>query len=85
MIAMAYQINNASIVYWTICSDADQRKHRSSALLAFVRGTHRWPVNFPHKGPVMRKTFPFDDIIMLYCTPDDIYTNLRTKLKLDMA
>ena len=31
---------------------ADQRKHQSSALLAFVRGIHRWPVNSPHKGPV---------------------------------
>ena len=25
---------------------------------------HRWPVNFPHKGPVMRKMFSFDDVIM---------------------
>ena len=85
MIAMASQITSASIVYSTVCSDADQRKHQSSALLAFVRGTHRWPVNFQHKGPVMRKMFVFDDVIMLYCTPDDIYTNLGTKLKLDMA
>ena len=42
----------------------DQRKHQSSALLAFVRGIHRWPVNSPHKGPVTRKMFPFDDVIM---------------------
>ena len=27
---------------------------------------HRWPVNFPHKWPVTRKMFPFDDVIMLY-------------------
>ena len=32
--------------------------------LAFVRGIHRWPVNFPHKRPVTRKMFPFDDVIM---------------------
>ena len=25
---------------------------------------HRWPVNSPHKGPVTRKKFPFDDVIM---------------------
>ena len=43
----------------------DQRKHQSSASLAFVRGIHRWPVNSPHKGPVTRKMFPFDDVIML--------------------
>ena len=34
--------------------------------LAFVQGIHRWPVNFPHKWPVTRKMFPFDDVIMLF-------------------
>ena len=52
------------VVYSTVCSDADQRKHQSSASLAFVRGIHRWPVNSPHKGPVTRKMFLFDDVIM---------------------
>ena len=47
-------------------SDADQRKHQSSASLAFVWGSHRGPVNFPHKWPVMRKMFPFDDVIMAW-------------------
>ena len=47
-------------------SDADQRNHQSSASLAFVRGIHRGPVNSPHKGPVTRKMFPFDDVIMSY-------------------
>ena len=28
------------------------------------KGIHRWLVNFPHKGPVTRKMFPFDDVIM---------------------
>ena len=41
----------------TVYSGADQRKHQSSASLAFVRGIHRWPVNSPHKGPVTRKSF----------------------------
>ena len=45
-------------------SDADQRKHQSSAFLAFVRGNHRGPVNSLHKWPVTRKMFPFDDVIM---------------------
>ena len=27
-------------------------------------GIHRWPMNSPHKGPVTRKMFPFDDVIM---------------------
>ena len=50
-----------------VYSGANQRKHQSSASLAFARGIHRWPVNSPHKGPVTRKIFPFDDVIMLSC------------------
>ena len=49
------------IVCSTICSGADQSKHQSSASLAFVRGIHWWPMDSPHKGPVMQKMFPFDD------------------------
>ena len=30
----------------------------------FVRGIHRLPVNSPHKWPVTRKIFPFDDVIV---------------------
>ena len=41
------------------------KKHQSSASLYFVRGIHRWPVNSPHKRPVTRKMFPFDDVIMM--------------------
>ena len=41
----------------TVCSGADQRKNRSFASLASLRGIHRWPVNSPPKGPVTRKTF----------------------------
>ena len=26
---------------------------------------HRWPVNSPHKWPVTRKMFPYDDVIIL--------------------
>ena len=37
---------------------------RSSASLAFVRGIHRWPANSPHKGPVTRTMFRFDDVII---------------------
>ena len=48
---IAYQITSLTIVYSIVYSDADQRKHQSSASLAFV-----WPVT--------RKMFPFDDVIM---------------------
>ena len=64
MSAIASQITSLAIIYLTLYSGADQRKHQSSASLAFVRGIHRWPVNSPHKGPVPRDMFPFDDVIM---------------------
>ena len=60
---IASQNTNLTIVYSTVYS-ADQRKHQSSASLAFVRAIHRGPVNSPHKWPVTRKVFPFDDVIM---------------------
>ena len=42
--AMASQITSLAIVYSTVYLGADQRKHQSSATLAFVRGIHRGPV-----------------------------------------
>ena len=36
MLAMASQITSLPIVYPTVCSGADKRKHQSSAPLAFV-------------------------------------------------
>ena len=62
--AISSQITSITVVYLTVYSGADQRKHQSSASLAFVGGIHRGPVNSPHKWPVMRKMFPFDDVIM---------------------
>ena len=64
MSAMASQITILMIVFSTVYSGTYERKHLSSASLAFVRGIHQWPVNFPHKGPVTRKMFPFDDVFM---------------------
>ena len=61
---VATQITSLTIVYSSVYSDADQRKHQSSTSLAFVWGIHRGPVNSPHKWPVTRKMFPFDDVIM---------------------
>ena len=43
--AMASQITSLTIVYSTVYSGTDQRKHQS------------WPVNSPHKWPVTRKCF----------------------------
>ena len=63
--AIASQITILTIVYLTVYLDEYQRKHQSSASPAFVRRIHREPVNSPHKWPVTRKMFPFDDVIMM--------------------
>ena len=46
MSAKASQITGVSIVCLPVGSGEDQRKDQSSASLAFVRGIHRWSVNF---------------------------------------
>ena len=66
MTMLASQITSLTVVYSIVYSDVNQRKHQSSASLAFVREIHRGPVNFPHKWPVTRKMFPFDDVIMFH-------------------
>ena len=58
------QITCLTIVCSNVYSGPDQRKYQSSASLAFVRGIHQGLVNSPHKWPVTRKMFPFDDVIM---------------------
>ena len=71
MSVMTSQLTGVSIGCSTVCSGVDQRKHQSSASLAFVRGIHRWTVDSPHKGqvtPVTRKMFPFDDVIMWFAS-----------------
>ena len=57
MTTIASRITSLTIVYSTVYSDADQRKHQSSASLAFVWGIHRdrW---IPHtKGQLRGKCF----------------------------
>ena len=71
MSAIASQITSLTIVYSTLYSGTDQRKHQSSVSLAIAQGIQRWPVNFLHKWPVTRKMFPFDDIIMSIRDPQD--------------
>ena len=58
MSALASRITSLAIVYSTVYSD--QGKHQTFASLAFVRGIQR----SPYKGPVPRKMFPFDDVII---------------------
>ena len=83
MDVIASQITRFTIVYSLVYSDADQSKHQSSASLAIVREIHQGPVNSPHKWPVTRKMFPFDDVIMK-ATPV-VYRHLRPQAMLYRA
>ena len=69
MTMLASQITSLTVVYSIVYSGVNQRRHQSSASLAFVWEIHRGPVNFPHKWPVTRKMFPFDDVIMISWPP----------------
>ena len=80
MSAMASEITSLTIVYATVYSGADQRKHQSSASLAFVREIHRGPVKSPPIWPVTRKLFPFDDVIMT-----DLWRSIVDPLKMNMG
>ena len=54
----------ASQFYSTIHSGADQRNIKAPRHWPLCIEIHRWPVNSLNKGPVARKLFPFDDVIM---------------------
>ena len=58
MRAMASQITSLTIIYSTVIQAADDWKHQRSTSLVFVWGIHRY------KGPVTRKMFSFDDVIL---------------------
>ena len=81
MSGIASRTTSLTTVYLIVYSRADQRKHQSSASLAFVRGIHRRPVNSPHKGSVMRKMVPFDDVIMSDMVPSIISVDLQCSIR----
>ena len=66
VIMSASQITSLTNVYST---DYTKRRSKKTSKLClrhwpFVRGIHQWSVNSPHKGPVTRKMFSFDGVIM---------------------
>ena len=77
--AIASQITSLASVDSAVKLGIYQRKHQSSASLAFVRGIHRRPVNSPQKGPVPREMLPFDDVIMVTKGADIRSSMLLTK------
>ena len=83
--AMVSQITSLMIVDSAVYSGADQRKHQSSASLAFVRGIHRWTVNSSHNWPVTLKMFPFDDVIMCGLVPSNNKPSLKIYIQRHVA
>ena len=61
--AIASQITSLTIVYSTVYSDAD-KKTSKLRVTGLCVGNSPGEVTSPHKGPVTRKMFPFDDVIM---------------------
>ena len=66
MRAMASQITIVSIVCSTVCSCGDQKITLKLRVIGLCEGNSpaNSPVTSPHKGPVTRKMFPFDDVII---------------------
>ena len=65
MSAMVSHIIGVLIVFSiNVSSDADQRNYQSSASLTFVRRIQLCSVKSPHRGPVTRKMFSFDGVLM---------------------
>ena len=63
MSSMVSQINSPDWLFAQLFIRA-QIKRNIKVPRHFVRGIHQSPVKSPHKGPVTRKLFPFDDVIM---------------------
>ena len=56
----------------TVCSG----QHLSTALQNICGGNHWWPVGSPHEKPVLRKAFPYHDVIVYKFVSDrDNYTD----------
>ena len=64
MSAIASQITSLTIVYSIVYSRCRPKKTSKLRVTGLCAGNSPGPVNSPHKGPVTRKKFPFDDAIM---------------------
>ena len=69
MPAIASQITSLTIVYSTVYPRHRSKKISKLRATGLCARNHWWPVNSPHKGPVTRKMFPFDDVIMMTLVP----------------
>ena len=87
MSAMASQITILTIVYSTVFSSRRSKKTLKLRVTGLCEENSPVTDEFPHKGPVTRKMFPFDDVIMWQIFPEFIMTQfpVQTKLSHDVV
>ena len=85
MSAKASQITSVSIVCSTVCSGADKKKNtRKLRVTGLWREIHRWPVNSPYKGPLTRKMFSFNDVIVSKLGPGSLIMSSFANFELSL-
>ena len=80
MDTMASLITSLTSVYSTVYPGAYQRKHQKLRVTGLCAGNSPGPVNSPHKWPVTRKMFPFDDVIMIIYHIDGLVQERRNSI-----
>ena len=56
--------NHQHHVFWTVNLCLHYKNHQRPHHRLVVRVINQWLVDYPHKGPVSRKTFPCEYVIM---------------------
>ena len=79
MTTIASQITSLTVVYSTVYSDANQRKHQSSASLAFVWGIHRDRWIPRTKGQLRGKCFHLMTSWWILMNPSETITRPRQR------
>ena len=81
MTTIASQITSLTAVYSTVYSDVRRSKKTPKLRVTGLwMGNSPGPVNSPHKGPVTRKMFPFDDVIIsTTCTISVMRSDIKCK------
>ena len=64
MSTLESQITRLTIIYSTVYSGTDQRKHQSFTSLAFCAGNSPVTGEFPAQRASNAEMFPFDDVII---------------------
>ena len=69
---------NKDVAFFKLTSVCHYKYYIMSAMASQITSLtiHRWPMNYPHKGPVTRKQFPFDNVIMCKCKWENLHGSI---------